>query len=99
MELFLMVATMSLMGVAVSALLFAAATRQEGPLPPQLSPRPEAEPSRFFAEDAVGAAEEDRELLTRIERHIRLEQAAAEAFLSAPTAEALHGRSRTPLSH
>jgi hypothetical protein len=37
--------------------------------------------------------------LAQIERHIRLEQAAAESFLSAPSLESLHGRTVSPLVH
>jgi len=37
--------------------------------------------------------------LAQIERHIRLEQAAAESFLSAPSSESLHGRTVSPLVH
>ena len=37
--------------------------------------------------------------LAQIERHIRLEQAAAESFSSAPSLESLHGRTVSPLVH
>jgi hypothetical protein len=37
--------------------------------------------------------------MAQIERHIRLEQAAAESFLSAPSLESLHGRTMSPLVH
>jgi len=37
--------------------------------------------------------------LAQIERHIRLEQAAAESFLIAPSLESLHGRTVSPLVH
>lgn len=49
--------------------------------------------SRFFA-DAPGARPSDRAsvetLLVQLERHVRLEQAAAESFLRDPTPESLH---------
>jgi hypothetical protein len=38
-------------------------------------------------------------LLLQIERHIRLEQAAAESFLDYPTVESLHTRTMSPLVH
>jgi hypothetical protein len=38
-------------------------------------------------------------LLAQIERHIRLEQAAAESFSIAPSLESLHGRTVSPLVH
>jgi len=38
-------------------------------------------------------------LLAQIERHVRLEQAAAESFLYDPTVESLHGRTASPLVH
>ena len=38
-------------------------------------------------------------LLLQIERHVRLEQAAAESFHDAPTVEALHAPTTSPLMH
>ncbi len=38
-------------------------------------------------------------LLLQIERHVQLEQAAAESFHFAPTVEALHSRTMSPLVH
>jgi hypothetical protein len=38
-------------------------------------------------------------LLLQLERHVRLEQAAAESFLMAPTLQSLHSRSSSPLAH
>src|SRR5512140_796746 len=111
MEMFLMVAVMSLLGVGVSAVLFAAATRSEGPKP-RMDERPaEAvparEPSRFFAPrtaaDAplalAGPAVPTEALLLQIERHIRLEQAAAESFLHAPTPQSLHSRTTSGIGN
>ena len=106
MEMFLMAAIMSLLAVAVCAVLFAAATRDE-----REAPRPAVqaarEPQRFFASapEPASAAEpatvkelESIEaLLLRIEQHIRLEQAAAESFLHTPTGQSLHSRTTSPL--
>jgi len=111
MEMFLMLFAMSLLGTAVSAALFAAATRDEKRQPsPRAEKRP-AEPQRFFVsgEDATASAdlpETDvpapapvplETLLLQIERHIRLEQAAAESFHDRPTGESLHTRTASPL--
>jgi hypothetical protein len=38
-------------------------------------------------------------LLLQIDRHVRLEQAAAESFLDAPTTASLHSRTTSPLVH
>jgi hypothetical protein len=107
MEMFLMAAIMSLLAVAVCAVLFAAATRDE-----REAPRPAVqaarEPQRFFVAAPAarsGAARDAMEpelvpveaLLLKIEQHIRLEQAAAESFLNRPTDESLHSRTTSRL--
>jgi hypothetical protein len=106
MEMFLMALCMSLLGVAATAVAFAAATRDEprgtdGVTEPK--PVPDAAPPRFFVERAPVAAPPPRvpieALLLQIERHIRLEQAAAESFLECPTAESLYTRTSSPLVH
>jgi hypothetical protein len=100
MEMFLMAAAMSLLGVAVSAALFAATMRDDEPRveAPRL-PAPEA--PRFFAQPAPieMPAVPIEGLLLRIERHVQLEQAAAESFFEHPSAELLHVRSMSPLVH
>jgi hypothetical protein len=108
MEMFLMAAAMSLLAVAVSAVLFAAATRDAHP-PAAASPAKQAalEPQRFFASaadaapDAAAAPVTDQvpieALLLRIEQHIRLEQAAAESFLDTPSGQSLHSRTTSRL--
>jgi len=104
MEMFLMVATVSLLGIAVSIGLFAAATR-DGGSPSDVQPEqplPLA-PPRFFLTDRAPAAAPPRVpievLLLQIERHVRLEQAAAESFLDSPTTKSLHSRTTSPLVH
>ena len=105
MVMFLMALCMTVFGLAVSALAFGAATRE---------PRGEVEhvaahalpvmPSRFFVAEA---APQDPQiprvslevLLAQIERHVRLEHAAAESFLDFPTSETLHSRTASPLVH
>lgn len=105
MELFLMVAAMSLLGLAVSALAFSAATRD---VMPQAEPRPaeaQAVPARRFFVDLpvdpmmVRSQVPIEVLLLQIERHVRLEQAAAESFQFTPTPEALHMTTMSPLVH
>jgi hypothetical protein len=104
MEMFLMALCMSMLGVAVTAIAFGAATRDEvreadtipavKPLAPALT--------RFFVEEMPVASQPRvpvEALLLQIERHIRLEQAAAESFLDCPTAQSLHSRTSSPLVH
>jgi hypothetical protein len=107
MEMFLTAAILSLLAVAVCAVLFAAATRDEAE-----ATRPVVqaarEPQRFFASAPVASAPTARDalepqlipveaLLLSIEQHIRLEQAAAESFLNRPTNESLHSRTTSRL--
>ncbi len=102
MEMFLTVFALSLLAVLVSGVLFVAATRQL----PTDSLRPDERllklPSRFFADDRAPSSASVvpiEVLLLQIERHVRLEQAAAEAFRDRPTAEALQMPTTSPLRH
>ena len=107
MEMFLMAMIMSLLAVAVSAVLFAAATRDERPEATRPVKQVALEPQRFFASpaDAVPEVESGpgaepvpvEALLLRIEQHIRLEQAAAESFLHTPSGQSLHSRTTSRL--
>jgi hypothetical protein len=107
MEMFLMAMVMSLLAVAVSAVLFAAATRGERPEATSPVTRVALEPQRFFASAAHAAPEAApgpetepvpvEALLLRIEQHIRLEQAAAESFLHTPSGQSLHSRTTSRL--
>lgn len=97
---------MSLLGVAATAIAFAAATkdeRRETDAVPETKPVLATTPPRFFVEQVPIApprpAVPIEALLLQIERHIRLEQAAAESFLDCPTAESLHSRTSSPLVH
>jgi hypothetical protein len=101
MEMFLMVFAIALLGVAVSAGMFAAATRGVDPVPePVRRPAVAASAPRFFVDPpVVDAAVPIEVLLLQLEQHIRLEQAAAEAFLIAPTRQSLHSRTVSPLVH
>lgn len=106
MEMLLAGVMLSLLGVAVSAGLFAAATSDVRQMqePPVLEPVVEPAPSMFFATPAAPPAMERLPvsvdvLLLQIERHVRIEQAAAESFLAMPTAEMLHMPTASPLVH
>jgi hypothetical protein len=101
MVMFATILIMSLLAVAVCAVAFSAATRSEAH--PELEPerRLTLEPPRFFASPAaVKAAAAPgvpvELLLSQIERHVRLEQAAAEAYLELPTRDSLHTRTPAP---
>jgi hypothetical protein len=104
MEMFLMVMALSVVGVLVSGLLFAAATREPAVSgAPALRPVAVRDEARFFmlrppVATAPPAGIGADALVLQIERHVRLERAAAEAFLQFPTAEALHMRTLAPLA-
>ena len=99
-----MVLAFSFLGVGVSAGLFAAATRDVS-APPSLQPddRLLKIPSEFFVDDRAPRSRPPQVpievLLLQIERHVRLEQAAAESFHDAPTIEALRATTTSPLVH
>lgn len=105
MLMFLTLLFMSLLAVAVCAAAFGLATRGADAPPPAVQPgrAAEAEPARFFAQPVAAPPAAARVpielLLSDIERHVRLEQAAAEAFLEVPTRDALHARSSSPLAN
>ena len=105
MEMFLMALVLSLLGVTVSAMAFAAATREPeepaGVLPTAREPVLQLQ-AGFFVDPAWTAPQTQvpiEALLLQIERHVRLEHAAAEAFQQAPTPELLHVRTASPLVH
>lgn len=101
MEMFLMVLSLSVVGVVVSGVLFAVATRQQGESAPLVSMAAAADEERFFVlrppVEPAGRVGADA-LVLQIERHVRLEHAAAEAFLQFPTVESLHMRTLSPLA-
>lgn len=100
MEMFLMGLCIGLFGLAVSAAAFGAATRQVGSAPAEPREAQALPPSKFFIDAEAPRASQPSApvevLLLQLEQHIRLEQAAAEGFLSAPTSESLHGRTTSP---
>lgn len=102
MEMFLTVAVISLVGVAVSAILFKAAI-PKGPSPSPLKDETLlALPPRFFVDDRVPQPPPHlpiEVLRLQIESHVRLEQAAAETFRDYPTLETLRALTTSPLVH
>ena len=104
MVMFLMVLSLTVFGVALMSIAFAAATRDERP-PVEAEPAKQlvaqVSPPQFFVNDmAMPQPRVPLEvLLLQIERHIRLEQAAAESFVAYPTAASLHSRTTSPLVH
>lgn len=105
MEMFLMIACMSLFALGIMAAAFGAATRSEEPAS---QPKPVQEPivvlppAQFFADYTVSPKVTETEvpievLLLQIENHIRLEQAAAQSFLAAPSPTVLHSKTVSPL--
>jgi hypothetical protein len=105
MEMFLMIVALSMFGLAVSAMAFGAAVRGELPQPAEKPIEAGVPAPQFFVDIPVTAQARIRTpvpveaLLLQIERHVRLEQAAAEFFQYAPTPEALHMQTMSPLVH
>ena len=89
MEMFLMVLTLSVVGVLVSGILFKAAAREPGASAFAISPMATPGEERFFMMRPAAPVRRDAVVL-EIERHVRLERAAAEAFLEFPTVQSLH---------
>ena len=98
MEMFLMALCMSMFGLAVAAMAFGAATRPKSsssPVQPDLRPVKAVVPGRFFTDKVMPPTAPrphvpTEVLLTQIENHVRLEQAAAESFLESPSHAQLH---------
>jgi len=103
MEMFLMVATVSFLGIVVSIGLFAAAMHgEERSSDARIEQALPLGPPRFFLQERPAATVPRvpiEVLLLQIERHVRLEQAAAESFLDSPTPKSLHSRTTSPLVH
>lgn len=104
MEMFLMVLSLSVVGVVVSGLLFAAATRQPWHGEGRVFDPVSADEERFFMLRPAAVPPGARArvpadvLILQIERHVRLEHAAAESFLQVPSVEALHMATLSPLT-
>ena len=111
MTMFLMILTMGVFCFAAACVAFGAGSQDEQDV---RVARTVARPSMnvpltqsgFFADAArtpLAASAQPHVplevLLSQIERHVRLEQAAAESFLDAPTSASLHSRTTSPLVH
>jgi hypothetical protein len=93
MEMFLMVLCFSVLGVAMAAMAFGAATRPERTgAAVAAQPRVAKPAARFFVEPMTPSRVPIEALLAQIENHVRLEQAAAESFVEFPTAAMLHSK-------
>jgi len=104
MIMFLMALCMAVFGLAMTALAFGAATRSTGAdVETRVEQSLPVVPSHFFVADAPHQAPMSgvplEVLLGQIERHVRLEYAAAESFIDLPSAESLHTRTMSPLMH
>jgi hypothetical protein len=97
MLMFLSILCAGLLVVAVCAAILSTFEPAE-PAPP-VETRPAVE-QRFFAKDAVPASTGPSLpfdlVLSQIERHVRLEQLAAERFLNVPSPESLHSPTSSP---
>jgi hypothetical protein len=102
MEMLLGGLAMMLLGLAVSGLLFAAATRDRS-AEAEATTAAEAlqpAPSTFFADEKMTTPPVSVDLLLlQIESHVRMEQAAVESFLAMPSVETLHTKTLSPLVH
>ena len=108
MEMLLMGVCLSVLGLAVTALAFGAATRDEKTAQPAIGAQDKLElakaaaPARFFVDQpvvpmAAHARMPIEALLAQIENHVRLEHAAAESFMQVPNPAMLHSRTNSPL--
>ena len=103
MIMFLMGLALAMFGFAVTAAAFGSATRTEQKPELPMQPRLEMAPERFFADSHRAFHRQANVpldvLLLQIEQHVRLEQAAAESFISLPSPEVLNCRTESPLVH
>lgn len=108
MEMLLMGVCLSMFGLAVACLAFGTATRvneETEAAAPEVAKeaiKVAAQPERFFVQPqplpiAAHTRVPIEALLLQIENHVRLEHAAAECFLEAPTASLLHSRTMSQL--
>lgn len=104
MDMFVIGLCFTCIGLAVTALAFAAATRsQTAPTAAQPElPAVKAAPAHFFGDLAeppvpLSLRVPVQLLLQQIEHHVRLEEAAAESFVAYPTHDLLHSKTTSPL--
>jgi len=106
MEMLLMGICVSVFGMAIACAAFGAAVRRDEKVPELQMEQvkaaaPALAPARFFINEITVPSMARQQvpieaLLLQIENHVRLEQAAAESFLAAPTSALLHGRTISP---
>jgi hypothetical protein len=106
MEMLLMGICVAVFGMAIAAAAFGAATRPEKRIAPAEmkaeAVKPAVAPARFFIDEVSVPGPTGRvsipieALLLQLERHVRLEQAAAESFLAQPTPSLLHSKTVSP---
>lgn len=100
MLMFLTILAMSLLALLACVAAFSLAARADAEIVAQPENRPADEPQHFFAPLPRAARPPQVPLdvlLSQIDRHVRLERAAAEAFLEVPSLDALHSRTGSPL--
>ena len=104
MDMFVIGLCFTCIGLAVTAMVFAAATHAQTPPAPAQPELPvmNAVPAHFFGSVAQPAVPAPVQvpvelLLQQIENHVRLEQAAAESFVAYPTDDLLHSKTTSPL--
>jgi hypothetical protein len=103
MDMFVIGLCFTFIGLAITAMVFAAATRPQMPaakVPPEL-PIVKPSPARFFAERVMPSVPTPMPipievLLQQLENHVRLEQAAAESFVAYPSQAQLHSKTTSP---
>lgn len=102
MEMLLTVVFASFFGIAAALAAFVASVGPRDKIP---EPNPEvltaAEPSQFFTVPATTSVPRQPRIpveavLLQLEKHVRLEQAAAESFLADPNSALLHSRTVSP---
>lgn len=105
MTVVLTLLSVSLVLTFVTALLLASALREEPADRPAPKIRLELGGPAFFGQsekrrpDILASTVPVEVLLLQLERHVRLEQAAAESFHLCPTAASLHMPTASPLVH
>lgn len=96
MELLLAIALISVVEVVILTLGFRSFERAEearARIEVETGARDDRSRSRFFGDAPIRGAADDaalQALVLRLERHVKLEQQAAQWFLDNPTAETLH---------
>jgi len=101
MEMLLMGICMSVFGFGIACAAFGAAMKPRALPEPKPASVKARVPARFFTSEITGTTVAlprvpIEALLLQIEKHVRLEQAAAENFLAIPTSAHLHSRTVSP---